>query len=140
MTERVAGVALLLATVMAPAAAGAQQDSAVPEDLQTTDGGWKLAASVLTFEASVRTPSRSGTGFSCTQVLGFSQSMEWYAGLSVADDMEENAGPDLAALEPDAFLPAWQGRFFMGAAIERWTDPEFAGWSGTDRMARETPA
>ena len=104
------------------------------------DGSWKLAASVLTFGSSVRTPSRSETGFSCTQVLGFSQSMEWYAGLSLADYVDRNARPDLSALDPDAFLPAWQGRFFMGAAVERWTDPDFAGWSGPDRLAHETPA
>lgn len=104
------------------------------------DGSWKLAASVLTFESSVATPSNSGGSFSCTQVLGFSQSMEWYAGLSIAEYVEEDARPDLSALEPDAFLPEWQGRFFMGAAVEKWRDPDFTGWSGAHRLAHETPA
>lgn len=106
------------------------------------DGSWKLAASVMTFEATdgARAPGRASQRFSCTQVLGFSQSMEWYAGLSIADDRDAGTRPDLSALAPDAFLPGWQGRFFMGASVEKWTDPDFPGWSGAHRLAHETPA
>ena len=104
------------------------------------DGSWKLAASALTFEASDPMPGPSAGGFSCTQVLGFSQSMEWYAGLSVRDLRRRGTRPDLSALAPDAYLPGWQGRFFMGAAVEEWRDPEYPGWSGAHRRAHETPA
>lgn len=78
--------------------------------------------------------------YSCTQVLGFSQSMEWYAGLSLADYAEEGEFPDPPPLEAGAFLPTWQGRFFMGGAVERWTDPRFPGWAGPHAIARESPA
>ena len=99
-----------------------------------------LAAFGPSFESPDRTSSPPAGSFSCTQVLGFSQSMEWYAGLSVADYLDENARPDLSALERDAFLPTWQGRFFIGAVVDKWTDPGFTGWAGTHRWAHETPA
>lgn len=78
--------------------------------------------------------------YSCTQVLGFSQSCEWYGGLSLADYREEGEFPDPPPLEAGAFLPTWQGRFFMGGAVERWTDPRFPGWAGPHALVREGPA
>lgn len=107
---------LCLVLLLSPARSAGQEAPAVPPDLRETDGP-----------------------FACTQVLGFSQSMEWYAGLSVADHRDQGTRPDLSALEPDAFLPGWQGRFFMGAAVEEWADPEYPGWSGAHRRAHETP-
>jgi ketosteroid isomerase-like protein len=104
------------------------------------DGSWRLAASVMTFEPAQAATARSGEGFSCTRVLGFSQSMEWYGGLSLADHLGEDGNPDPPALDADAFLPGWQGRFVMGAAVEQWTDPGFPGWSGAHRRVHETPA
>lgn len=68
------------------------------------------------------------SGYSCTEVLGFSQSMQWYAAFSIAD---RPARSDSWELGPDEFLPGWQGRFTFGATIERWTDSDFAGWDGT---------
>ena len=64
----------------------------------------------------------------CTEVLGFSQSMQWYAALSLADGLEGGGTWELGA---DEFLPGWQGRFTFGASIDRWTDPDFDGWEGT---------
>lgn len=126
MLQRLTVLALLLGIVWAPAASGAQQDPpAIPEALQRTYGAFATAVV---------------GGFACTQVLGFSQSMQWYAGRSFTAHVDENSRPDLSALSPDAFLPGWQGRFLMGAAVERWTDPDFPGWSGANRLVHETPA
>lgn len=67
--------------------------------------------------------------FSCTQVLGFSQSLEWYGGLSLSDFMAGESPPDL---DPGTFLPGWQGAFYMGASIEKWLDPGFPAWTDND--------
>ncbi len=51
--------------------------------------------------------------FTCTQVIGFSQTNDWYSrGFEslVADD-------------------AWQELWRIGAAIDLWADPDYAGWS-----------
>lgn len=102
------------------------------------EGDWKLAASVMTFEATGSMDPSSEKGFNCTQVLGFSQSLEWYGGLSLADYKTGEGPPKSPSLEAGAFMPAWQGRFYLGAAVEKWTDPEFPGWSGSQPMAYET--
>lgn len=80
--------------------------------------------------SAVLVPSqvKGQSGYSCTEVLGLSQSMQWYAAVSMADGP---ARSDSWELGPDDFLPGWQGRFTFGAAIERWTDSDFAGWGGT---------
>lgn len=81
-----------------------------------------------TVPVSSPSPVNGQAGYSCTEVLGFSQSMQWYAALSIAN---RPASGDSFELGPDEFLPAWQGRFTFGAAIERWTDSDFPGWEGT---------
>lgn len=55
----------------------------------------------------------SGTAFECTQVVGFSQTNEWYAGgfEGVVDDSR------------------WQLLWRSGANIDSWIDPVFEGWS-----------
>lgn len=104
------------------------------------DGAWKLAISVMTFEAVESVQASSEEAFACTQVLGFSQSLEWYGGLSLGDDAADGRESETPSLEAGAFLPAWQGRFYPGAAVEKWTDPGFPGWSGTYTRSRETEA
>ena len=76
----------------------------------------------------VPTHATGQSRFSCTEVLGFSQTMQWSAALSLADGPESGDSWQLGA---EAFLPGWQGRFTFGASIERWMDPDFAGWEGT---------
>lgn len=95
------------------------------------DGSWEIAASVMTFEATGSAHPSPGADFSCTRVLGFSQSLEWFAGLSLADHVEGAGPPKISSSETGGFLPTWQGRFYMGAAVEQWMDPRYPGWSGT---------
>lgn len=104
------------------------------------DETWKLAVSVMTFESTGSEMTSAERKFSCTQVLGYSQSIQWFAGLSLAEHVEEGQPPDLPPLKRGAFLPGWQGRFFLGGAIEHWADPEYPGWSGPHVRAYETPA
>lgn len=113
--------------------------------------------------------------FACTEVLGFSQSMEWYGGFSIAESRRGQGpaprgpigprgaaggrrggasgppgsgariggngggrqgvssvvpGPQATLDRAGAFLPGWQGRFTLGATLERWLDPGYQGWSG----------
>ena len=75
-------------------------------------------------------PARAQSDFSCTEVLGFSQTLEWFAAISTA---ELGGSVGSVELDDDEFLPSWQGRFTAGAALERWRDPEFDGWEGTTR-------
>ena len=63
--------------------------------------------------------------FACTEVLGFSQSWEWFTGRALS---ERRGNVDVPA---QVFLNAWQGRFEFGAAVELWSDPGFHGWDGT---------
>lgn len=71
--------------------------------------------------------ARAQAEFSCTEVLGFSQSLQWYTGGS----RPEGGNADRSAeLRVDQFLPNWQGRFTFGAAIDRWKDDEYLGWEG----------
>lgn len=65
--------------------------------------------------------------FSCTEVLGFSQTMEWFGALSIAERRKRNESLTLAK---DCFLPRWQGRFQFGASVEFWKDADYAGWEG----------
>ncbi|NEZ03927.1 hypothetical protein G4Y73_07155 [Wenzhouxiangella sp. XN201] len=78
--------------------------------------------------------------FSCTQVLGFSQSLEWYGGLSLADFMTGDGPPRSPSLEAGVFLPTWQGSFYVGASVEKWADPEFPAWSENHGTTHEKAA
>jgi hypothetical protein len=71
--------------------------------------------------------------FACTEVLGFSQSWQWFTGSAMLDYRENGRVP------ADAFLSNWQGRFEFGAAIELWSDQDFRGWEGTYRSLRTCP-
>jgi len=57
--------------------------------------------------------------FTCTEVLGFSQTGMWY--LDVAD----GGGGTFEPLVGDS---TWQLRAYMGAGVS-WQDPNFAGWT-----------
>lgn len=148
MIKRRVGIGLLILPLLMIGRAPAQEAPDIPSELKQEYG--PFAAVMVNGGAGVYsndwerpsdgTPMQSAERFSCTRVLGFSQSMEWYAGLSVTDQRDEGTRPDLSALAPDAFLSGWQGRFFVGAAIGKWTDPDFRGWSGAHRRVHETPA
>ncbi len=60
-------------------------------------------------------PAAGGGDFTCTEVIGFSQSRQWYLD---APDFEEVVG-----------TAGWQLLWRSGAAIELWADPNFSGWS-----------
>jgi len=51
----------------------------------------------------------------CTQVIGFSQTQEWYEG---GDAFEATAGDE-----------HWQLLARFGASVDLWADPNYAGWS-----------
>jgi hypothetical protein len=68
--------------------------------------------------------------FVCTEVLGFSQSMQWF--MPRATHREAGKASQLPV---DPFLPGWQGRFTFGASVELWADPEYRGWEGMHRSA-----
>ena len=62
-------------------------------------------------------PGRCGPSeeeFTCTEVVGFSQTRQWYI------------DSDFEMVVEDA---AWQLRAPSGATIVRWSDPDYAGWS-----------
>lgn len=60
-------------------------------------------------------------GFRCTTVVGFSQTRQWFAHQGLFESL---VGDD-----------AWQLVWLPGAAVEKWADPEFAGWA----QAPESP-
>ncbi len=72
--------------------------------------------------------------FACTEVLGFSQSMQWYSGASAAGPGAVDSGRGRAGGRMNRpvgdFLPGWQARFTGGASVERWVDPDYTGWTG----------
>jgi hypothetical protein len=51
----------------------------------------------------------------CTQVIGFSQSSEWY---ETAGVFESGAGDE-----------RWQLLWNIGGGVNRWQDPDYVGWS-----------
>lgn len=85
---------------------------------------------VLLVLGAVLMPShgKAQSGYSCTEVLGFSQTMQWFAASSFADLSPSGGSSELG---PDEFLPGWQGRFTFGAAIDRWMASDYSGWEGT---------
>jgi hypothetical protein len=57
--------------------------------------------------------------FACSQVIGFSQTGQWYTG-------ESNT--DLAGFQAIVNNDRWQVLFRGGAGVEEWSDPNFVGW------------
>ena len=66
--------------------------------------------------------------FLCTQVIGFSQTAQWYKGVTDA-----RANPFAAALLRgfQAIIDngRWQLLWQNGAGVEWWSDPDFEGWN-----------
>ena len=58
------------------------------------------------------------------EAIGFSQSLEWFTGRSLA----ELALTERQAVLDGADIPEyWCGRFTFYASIQRWKDPGFTG-------------
>lgn len=64
----------------------------------TTDGGTAP-------DTTVAEPA--GGPFACTELLGFSQTGQWFASFAA---------------------PGWQARIQPGASVEKWIDADFGGW------------
>jgi hypothetical protein len=60
-------------------------------------------------------PAAGGGDFTCTEVIGFSQTAQWYLDAPDFEDVVGTAG--------------WQLLWRTGAAIDLWADPNFSGWS-----------
>jgi hypothetical protein len=61
-------------------------------------------------------PAPGGSGeFTCTQVIGFSQTRQWFLGVP---DFEDIVGSD-----------GWQLLWESSAGVDRWADPDYRGWS-----------
>jgi hypothetical protein len=65
------------------------------------------------------TPTPAPASFTCTEVIGYSQTSNWYS-VDVPDGFESSV--------VDA---RYQLRYELGAAVHYWADPSFGGWSGT---------
>ena len=59
-------------------------------------------------------PVTQSSGFTCTHVIGFSQTREWYL--------------DSTTFEPIVGDAQWQLLWANGASIDMWADPNFSGW------------
>ena len=70
------------------------------------------------------------------EVIGFSQSLEWFTGRSLS---ELPSAMRQTILEDSDIPEYWGGRFTFYASIQRWKDPDFKGWTGTygSRRIRE---
>src|SRR4029434_5172654 len=81
------------------------------------------APATATLAPATRTPTPGGAGgssvgtYTCTEVVGFSQTMQWYFG-----------GPGYPTFTSIAGPGRWQLRWEGGAAIDSWADPNFSGW------------
>ncbi|MBS3822205.1 MAG: PD40 domain-containing protein [Phycisphaerae bacterium] len=79
-----------------------------------------------TGEVAPDTARKPRGSFACTEVVGFSQTLEWYGSFSIDELGIERARSTV--LEPGHFLPRWQARIVPGASVDQWRDPEFSGW------------
>jgi hypothetical protein len=60
----------------------------------------------------IATPPPPSSGFTCTQLIGYSQTDNWYDGLE-------------SVVANDRYELLWNG----GGAVRLWADPGYAGWS-----------
>jgi hypothetical protein len=63
--------------------------------------------------------------YTCTQVLGYSQTAQWYLG---GDQNGATAAFELAVSDDH-----WQVQACGGAGVQRWADPEFSCWTSQIR-------
>jgi hypothetical protein len=66
------------------------------------------------FHGLAMAPSDQANPFTCTHVIGFSQTREWYL--------------DSTTFEPIVGDAQWQLLWANGASIDLWADPNFSGW------------
>ncbi len=78
-----------------------------------------LLGLVLALASGVVTPAAvSAQEFTCTEFIGYSQTMQWYFG-----GAQEQLGRGRSQLR-------WQG----GGSIDLWVDPGYQGWSAAGRV------
>ena len=78
-----------------------------------------LIGLLLVLASSLVAPAAvSAQDFSCTEFIGYSQTMQWYFG-----GAQEQLGRGRSQLR-------WQG----GGSIDLWADPGYAGWSANGRV------
>lgn len=66
------------------------------------------------------TPTAPTSGRTCTEVIGFSETYQWYfGGYPTYDQFYSQLPPGSVQLRWDA-----------GASIDKWADPSFSGWTG----------
>jgi hypothetical protein len=65
------------------------------------------------------TPTPGPGGFTCTEVIGYSQTSNWYS-------TDVPNGFESAVVDP-----RYQLRYQLGAAIHFWADPTFVGWGAS---------
>ncbi len=64
-----------------------------------------------------RRSSQAAATYNCTQIIGFSQTYQWFYGGT--PNFKDVVGPNWQLL--------WQG----GAGIDSWADPNYVGWSAS---------
>jgi hypothetical protein len=78
-----------------------------------------LAAMALVLGTNTVAPSAvRADDFTCTEVVGYSQTMQWYFGGFV----------------PEAGRGRWQLRWQGGGSIDLWADPSYEGWAPQGRV------
>jgi hypothetical protein len=90
----------------------------------TPAGSYPHLTSMYAGNAPASTPSPTPTptptpgSFTCTEVIGYSQTSNWYS-------------VDVPSAFESAVVDArYQLRYELGAAVHYWADPSFGGWSG----------
>jgi hypothetical protein len=66
-------------------------------------------------------PAMAQATFTCTEVIGFSQTTGWYQGGFISSI-------------PDS--GNWQLRWYSGGSVDLWADPNFGGWSPSALVSR----
>ena len=81
-------------------------------------GNQKLCQDISNDNCPANSPNSPGeTCFSCTQVIGFSQTRNWYADAPDFESVVDNS--------------KWQLQWYSGAGITDWANAGFAGWSAS---------
>jgi hypothetical protein len=64
--------------------------------------------------------------FACTQIIGFSQTAQWYRDWEWSQDESSTVYPGFQAIVDN---DRWQLKWAPGAGVEEWSDPNFLPWS-----------
>ena len=65
----------------------------------------------------------AATQFSCSEVIGFSETQQWYMGTGTVG--ASNNGGFIGSIPNPS---NWQLRWYSGGSVDLWADPNFAGW------------